>query len=267
MNLNKNKQEKHTSRHFNGNFEDLPLDSPERPIQILDTVDAGVPQASKRFLDHKVDKVRFPNGNEGYHHRLVIPEGVMLAHVDDNDEIVLVNNFRHALGRHSVELPSGAVEESEASLLEVISPDDAEVIVSLAREQGKSIMDFLGPDQIEEVLKSAAARETREEVGFSVDPSDIERLVPKALRGSVGYAGQTYNIFYGAGGGKKVSELHDDGEEGILKHKRVPIEDAVEMIGHEIVDPATSTALNALAQMYGVRPSWLPKVKNKQKSS
>lgn len=243
---------------LNTNFTDLPLDSPERPIQILDTSVADVPQPSKRFLDHKVDRVRFPNGNEGYHHRLTIPHGVMLAHVDDNESVALVNNYRHALGRHSVELPSGGVDETTASLLSVLDYDQAEQIIQRAAREGKSITDYLTADQRERVLKAAAARETREEIGVDVDSNTLERLIPHALRGSVGFAGQSYNIFYGEGG-RQVATAHDDGEEGLLDHGRVDIEDAIEMVGHEIVDPATATAISSLALVYGKKPSWLPK--------
>lgn len=213
-------------------FEKLPLDSKDRPIQILDTEDAHVPEPSKRFLDHKVDRVRFPNGNLGYHHRIKLPEGVMIAHVDpDDDSLALVENYRHPLGRWSRELPSGALEPEEVSKFEHASPEERELL-----------------------LKLAAVREFREEIGRDLGARDITRLFPGPLQGSVGFADQTYHIFHGEGGTPSEQNL-DDGEAGMLTHARYSIEDANEMVGHEIVDPATATAVSALALEYGIRVS------------
>lgn len=242
---------------FPGQYDDLPLDSPDRPIQILGTSLVKVPQGSEQFLDHVVDRVRFPNGNIGWYHRLKVPHGVMMAHVDDNEKLALVKNYRHPMGRDSVELPGGGVDESEKSLEGALVPEDAKMIAELAAEQGKSVLEFLGPEQIEEVLERAAIRETSEEIGWEVQPENVQRLIPGALRGSVGHTGQTHNVFFGYDGIPAMKK-HDDGEAGMLIDNRFSIDDAVSMVGHEIVDPPTVTAVNALASMYGVKPAWLP---------
>lgn len=242
-------KDQHTKHSFPVNYNDLPLDSDERPIKVLGTYQAQVPEGSEPFVDHKVDRVKFPNGNAGWYHRLRIPHGVMVAHVDDNKEITLVTNFRHAMGRHSIELPSGGVDENESSLLGVFTPEDAARIVQIAKEEDRSIMDLLGPDQAEEVLKNAAAREMREETGWELEPKKLKRLVPGALRGAVGLSGQSHNIFYGKGG-HLVSTKHDDGEAGMLTHDRYSLKAARKMIGREIVEPATAYAILALESKY-----------------
>lgn len=210
-------------------FEPLELNDPRRPIRIVDTVRAQVPDASERFLNHVVDKVVFPNGNVGWHHRITVPEGVMLAHMDEQDRIALVQNYRHPLGRDSVELPSGGADPEEGARIVKVTPEEKEAI-----------------------LKEVAIREFREEVGWDVDPMDVNRLLPGPLQGSVGFANQTFHTYLGEGGRQHVKQL-DDGEAGMLTHDRYSLEDAGEMIGKEIVDPASSVAILALANLYGKR--------------
>lgn len=213
-------------------FTKLALDDPRRPITILETTEAGVPDPSKHFLNHVVDTVRFPNGNVGYHHRVKLPEGVMIAHVDGasgHETVALVDNYRHPLGRDSRELPSGGLDPDETARFEQASPEERELL-----------------------LKLAAIREFREEIGVRLGPQHVNRLLPGPLQGSVGYADQTYNIFHGEGGAPTEQAL-DDGEAGMLTHARYALSDTPEMIGREIVDPATSTAILALALEYGIR--------------
>jgi ADP-ribose pyrophosphatase len=210
-------------------FEKKTISDPSRVITVLDTVNAIVPPESQRFLSHKVDRVRFPNGNEGYHHRLIIPEGIMVAHVDENDLLALVDNYRHPIGRYSRELPSGGLDPNETAEFENASPELRE-----------------------EILMAAAIREMREETGRLLTRRDITRLFPGPLQGSVGFADQTYHIYHGQGG-TMIGQKLDDGEQGMLTVDRYAIDDAAEMISNEIVDPATATAVMALAGMYGKR--------------
>jgi len=220
----------YSSHNARNPFEKLSLGDRRRPIEVLDTVEADVPEASRRFLDHKVDAVRFKNGKEGFHHRIKVPEGIMLAHINANEEIALVQNYRHAIGRDSVELPSGGLSPEETRAFQVASPEEREII-----------------------LKTAAIRETREETGEESGLDDLDRLFPGPLQGSVGFADQTYHIFHAEGQTQTVGTSHDDGEIGLLTHNRYSLSDATEMIGREIVDPATSAALGRIGLMYGVQ--------------
>lgn len=209
-------------------FEKLDLNDPNRPIVVLDTEIADVPEASRRFLDHKIDRVQFPNGNIGWHHRIKVPEGVMVGHINSADEIALVQNYRHPLGRDSVELPSGGLEPLETEEFENATPD-----------------------RREEILKAAACREFREEMGLAIGVNAVHRIFKGPLQGSVGYSDQSYHIYHGYGG-KAHKQALDDGEQGMLKTFRVPLDDAAEMIGAEIVDPASSAAILKLNMLYGI---------------
>jgi 8-oxo-dGTP pyrophosphatase MutT (NUDIX family) len=224
-------------------FTKLPLDSPERPIQVVKTIDA-VPaeaEAARRFLDPKIDVVVFKNGQPGHHWRAKIPEGVMIAHVDEDETIALVDNYRHPIGRYSRELPGGAVDPEEAARFEQISPEERELI-----------------------FKRAAIREFREEIGRLIDVEDVTRMYQGPLQGSLGFIDHAYHIFHGEGGVPAEQHL-DEGEAGMLTHDRYSIDDAVEMIGHEIVDPATTTVVQGLALAYDIRVNSL--LKNIRRSS
>lgn len=218
------------------NFEKLDIKDPTRPIKVVGTVDADVPEASRRFLNHKVDQVVFPNGNQGWHHRIIVPEGVMLAHLDPDEKLALVTNYRHPIGRHSVELPSGGAEP----------------------EEGAALLELEGQEK-EDLLTQIALREFEEELGWKVDPNHTRRMFKGPLQGSVGFADQTYHIFRAEGGEQSVQK-HDDGEEGLLTHDRYEVSDAAEMVGREIVDPATATAVKDLAAELGHRSDNLNRI-------
>lgn len=213
-------------------FTKQPLNSPDRPIQVLDTLDVILPEDAenaRQFLDPKLDAVKFPNGNLGYHWRAKIPEGVMVAHVDSDETVALVDSYRHPLGRYSRELPGGGVDPEDANRLDTASFDERELI-----------------------LKQAAIREFREEIGLLIDADSVTRMYAGPLQGSLGFIDHAYHIFHGEGGAP-AKQHHDDGEAGMLTHARLPIGDAVEMIGSEIVDPATTTAVQGLALAYDIR--------------
>ena len=224
-------------------FTKLPLDSEERPIKVKKTVDIILPdsEAARRFLDPKIDIVEFPNGQEGHHWRAKIPEGVMVAHVDEDQTVALVDNYRHPIGRYSRELPGGGIDPEDAALLGVSDTEERELI-----------------------FKQSAIREFREEIGRLIDIDDVTRMYQGPLQGSLGFIDHSYHLFHGEGG-IPAEQHHDNGEAGMLTHNRYSIDDSVEMIGHEIVDPATTTAIQGLALAYGVRVNSL--IKNLRRTS
>jgi len=76
---------------------------------------------SERVFDGKlikvrVDQVRMPDGSE--HRREVVehPGAVAILPVLSNGDIVLVRQYRHPVGRYTLELPAGTREPDEAPL-------------------------------------------------------------------------------------------------------------------------------------------------------
>ena len=209
-------------------YRPMALDDPDRPLRINKTVEAVVPAAARRFLKHEVDEVTTQEGEERIYHRITLPEGVMVTHVDPLKRITLVQQYRHAIGRDSDEIPSGGAEPYEQDALEVASEGEKEMLI-----------------------KKIGTRETEEETGWRVEPDQLHRMYKGPFQGSVGFAYQTYHLFHAEGGIQTKQKL-DETETGItIVHPH--LDEAVEMLGHEIVELASSLSIVSLARIYDQR--------------
>jgi ADP-ribose pyrophosphatase len=65
-----------------------------------------------------VERVSYPDvpeiGNDPYY-RITSPDGVILLATTTERKIVLVRQFRPALGRYTIELPAGAIDDNETA--------------------------------------------------------------------------------------------------------------------------------------------------------
>jgi ADP-ribose diphosphatase len=66
-----------------------------------------------RILNLHVDTVRLDNGNETIREVVAHPGAVVIAAVDDEDNVLLVRQYRYAVGRELLELPAGTLEKNE----------------------------------------------------------------------------------------------------------------------------------------------------------
>lgn len=64
---------------------------------------------------HK-ERVDFPQGGHTYFDIVKHPGGAVIAAIDDDDQICLVKQWRHALGQFIWELPAGCLEPNESPL-------------------------------------------------------------------------------------------------------------------------------------------------------
>ncbi|GEM_PF-1720335 len=245
-----------SERRQESRFQRMPFD--KRPTKTIETVEMKSPGTAGKHARYFVDEVRYPNGNMGRQHRIYIPRSVFAAHMDDDDQLALVTNYRHPLGRYSVELPGGAVDETVESLAGVIAPIEAQELLDIARNQEVSIVELLGSDQVDEVLRRTAARELHEETGWASEPDNFRPLLPGPTYNVPGLVHQPSHIYVGHGGYMDKTN-HDDGESGTMTAGRYSLEDAAAMIGHEIVEPATTIAVIGLANMHGKRVSFVKK--------
>lgn len=62
------------------------------------------------------DRVRRPDGEPGSYATIAMEPGVAVLVVDRDGTAVLTREFRYALGRDSVEVASGGIEEGEVPL-------------------------------------------------------------------------------------------------------------------------------------------------------
>jgi 8-oxo-dGTP pyrophosphatase MutT (NUDIX family) len=68
------------------------------------------------FVDVREDCVKKPDGSPGTYATVTMKRGVAVLPVGSDGHVYLTRQFRYAIGRESVEVPSGAVEEGEEPL-------------------------------------------------------------------------------------------------------------------------------------------------------
>jgi 8-oxo-dGTP pyrophosphatase MutT (NUDIX family) len=72
------------------------------------------------------DEVLRPDGHPGIYGVVEIRPSVGIVATNDRDEVVLVGQWRYALGRHSIEIPRGGSSPGETNMLEVAKRELAE---------------------------------------------------------------------------------------------------------------------------------------------
>lgn len=81
-----------------------------KPWQVLESKQL----LSERWLQLREDRVRLPNGHEiDRFHVIHSPDWSSILCVTEESEVVLVRQFRYALGEASLELPAGVIEPHE----------------------------------------------------------------------------------------------------------------------------------------------------------
>jgi 8-oxo-dGTP pyrophosphatase MutT (NUDIX family) len=63
------------------------------------------------FLELCVDQVIKPNGEPGHYATVRLKSGVAILPVDDKGDVYLTRQFRYAIGKDSLEVISGGIEE------------------------------------------------------------------------------------------------------------------------------------------------------------
>jgi ADP-ribose pyrophosphatase len=67
-----------------------------------------------RRVSLRVDKVVLPGGRETTREVASYPDCVAIVAVDNKGNVILVRQYRHAVGRELLELPAGGIEPGEA---------------------------------------------------------------------------------------------------------------------------------------------------------
>lgn len=68
------------------------------------------------FIDVSEDQVVQPNGQSGMYATVKMKPGVAILPLDNNGFVYLIQQFRYALGKESIEVTCGAIDEGEAPL-------------------------------------------------------------------------------------------------------------------------------------------------------
>lgn len=156
----------------------------------------------------RVDRVRMPGGREANREVVEHHGAVAVVAVDGTDQVVLVHQYRHPVGRRLWELPAG-------------------------------LLDAAGEDPV-----VAAQRELSEEVGVTA----AEWAVLLDIDASPGVTDEAVRVFLATGLTDVDRPASRDDEEADLVVGRMPWRQAVaRVLGGEIVNAATAAGLLALA--------------------
>src|SRR5436309_1627786 len=68
-----------------------------------------------RLLNLRVDRVALPNGRETTREVVEHPGAVAIVPLHDDGRVVLVRQYRHAVGRSLLEIPAGTLDQGEES--------------------------------------------------------------------------------------------------------------------------------------------------------
>lgn len=80
------------------------------------------------------DRVLRPDGQPGLYGVVEIRPSVGIVATDESDRIVLVGQWRYAIGRHSIEIPRGGSQPDEDDMLAVAKRELAEEAGLFARQ-------------------------------------------------------------------------------------------------------------------------------------
>jgi ADP-ribose pyrophosphatase len=82
-----------------------------------ETLESSIDYTCPGF-DVRLDRVRYPDGREGEFHSVSEPESVVVLPFTPGDELVVISEWRQAVGRVSYGLPAGSAEPEDDDLAE-----------------------------------------------------------------------------------------------------------------------------------------------------
>jgi 8-oxo-dGTP pyrophosphatase MutT (NUDIX family) len=85
------------------------------------------------FIELYVDQVIKPNGEPGHYATVRLKSGVAILPIDGEGNVYLTKQFRYAIGKDSIEVISGGIEE-EGSPLEAAKRETEEEVGVKAKE-------------------------------------------------------------------------------------------------------------------------------------
>jgi ADP-ribose diphosphatase len=71
-----------------------------------------------RLLEFRIDTVELPDGTRSTRDIAGHPGGVCIVAIDERDDVLLVRQWRHAIGRALLEIPAGTLDRDERGAIE-----------------------------------------------------------------------------------------------------------------------------------------------------
>jgi hypothetical protein len=112
--------------------EDLAF-APGTPAEPLPEVLGSRTVYEGRVVSLRVDEIALAHGRKVTREVVEHPGAVVIVALDDNDEVALVRQYRHAVKRYLLELPAGGLEPGEEPLVAAQRELREEVGVEAAR--------------------------------------------------------------------------------------------------------------------------------------
>lgn len=161
----------------------------------------------------RVDTVRMPDGSAADREVVEHLDAVAVVPVTEDDEVLLVRQYRHALGRYLLEIPAG--------VLDVVGEDPA----------------------------AAARRELQEETEH--DARELIPLV--SFHNSAGWTTERTSLFLGQGLSRLAVPVHEpEAEEADMEVVRLPLRAAFDAaLAGELTDAKTVLGLVLVGQRRG----------------
>lgn len=110
------------------------------------------------LFEVRVDRLALAGGQEVAREIVDHPGAVVIAAVDDQDRIVLANQYRHALGRELLELPAGLLERGEDPVLAAMRELREEAGVEAGTWDSLGVF-YSSPGFVHELLHAFLARD------------------------------------------------------------------------------------------------------------
>ncbi len=212
-----------------------------RLLEVVDLTTAPAPEGAARYVNTKVHVVERPDGSIGHQVVNKTAPGASLLAID------VVQNHAYAVLVDQMRYPHVRPDDTSGSL-------EAAARAGRIGRWSREIMS--GGADSGETLEAAALREAREEAGIvGVTPDRVHRLFP-TLNSSVSINNQPFNLFYTLlrDGEFQPGRVHRDAEEGDMRVAAYRLDTAVpEMVGREIWEMSTVTALMGLWRVKGLR--------------
>ena len=151
------------------------------------TLDSTIDYTCPGF-DVRLDRVRYPDGGEGEFHSVTEPEAVVVLPFTPADELVVIAEWRQAVGRVNRGLPAGSREPGDDDLVETARRELAEETGYVAG----SVEDLLSVEPINGVADVVhhyfVARDCRPDAEQDLDHNEsirVETTTFPALREQV----------------------------------------------------------------------------------
>jgi len=157
---------------------------------------ASTRQFTGRVLSLRTDELRMSDGSVATREIVEHPGAVGVVALDDDDQVVLVNQYRHPVGRYLDELPAGLLDVAgePASLA---AQRELKEETGLAAAEWHVLIDlFTSPGMTNEAIRIFLARglsdapgepfvPEHEEITLTVSRVPLDEAVGRALRGEL----------------------------------------------------------------------------------